>query len=818
MKQKRTLDQKYYRDVAIDPSSIDTKNRTIPVSFSSDEGVMRFDWWEGTSYNEILGHAPGNVDLTRLSDIGVSLFNHDPNQVIGKVLNPAIDSKAMRGTANIQFDTDEASDIIYQKVLSGTLKGVSVGYRVTVWETVDDGETSTCGLYEGPCQIARMWEPFEISIVSVPADATVGVGRSMNDDITQIVQRAVNKALALVRGVVPDNISTVKADEGTTWKAPALKDFTKKAWGDLTDTEKSDIAGHFAWAAEDPPDTFGDLKLPHHQASDGKVVWDGVSNAGDRIDQTDIPSGDLDKVKEHLAAHYKQFGKTAPWDEPEGDKGEKSAGGTSKRDPDGSGNDDIDDDETVGDGEPDDDPDDNPDEKNKQNKKAGGKKSMPIDEKEKIAIREEAAKNERVRTGEIRAMFKHFAGQVDIKEEDYIDAGTSVDATREAIMKNIIERSVPAVPATPNPDITVGADDEDKFRAAATDALCWRSGMKFDEAKAAPGFKALRGINMIDLGREVYERQTGKRFKSHDRNLLVREMVQSSVFSYILQNVADKSMQNAYQYAPVTYPIWTKHGVLNDYKPALRAQLSEVPLLSNVSKGEEYKLVTLTDAGEWIQLSKRGNLFTITREDIINDDMHALVDFPARWATAARETINSDVYSVLNGNPNMGYDGNPLFYGSHKNLEATNKTAPSKLSLQSGIQSMMLQTGLKTSIPLNIRPKFLLSPVALMWGAKQLLNSAADNTQANSAVVNVLENIVTLVTDPLLDLNSPSSWYLAADPAVTDTVEVGFLNGQDTPYIEQQAGFQVDGFTYKIRIEYGVKALDWRGLFKNPGQ
>ena len=198
--------------------------------------------------------------------------------------------------------------------------------------------------------------------------------------------------------------------------------------------------------------------------------------------------------------------------------------------------------------------------------------------------------------------------------------------------------------------------------------------------------------------------------------------------------------------------------------------------------------------------------------------MHALVDFPARWAAAARMTINQDVYSTLTSNPNMGFDGNPIFCAQHNNLATANKQAPSKVSLQAAIQAMMLQTGLQTPTPLNIRPKFLLSPVALMFNAKQLLQSAADNSQANPAVINTLQDVVTLITDPLLDAANNSAWYLAADPSVTDTIEVAFLNGQDTPYIEQQSAFQVDGFTYKIRIEYGVKALDWRGLYLNPGK
>ena len=64
---------------------------------------------------------------------------------------------------------------------SGTLKGVSVGYRVKTWEFVKPGEISSNGKYTGPCDVATSWEPFEISIVSVPADPTVGVGREISE-------------------------------------------------------------------------------------------------------------------------------------------------------------------------------------------------------------------------------------------------------------------------------------------------------------------------------------------------------------------------------------------------------------------------------------------------------------------------------------------------------------------------------------------------------------------------------------------------------------------------------------------------------------
>jgi phage head maturation protease len=143
--------------------------RKFTLSFSSEEPYER---WFGL---EILDHDPKAVDLTRLNDIGCLLFNHNRDAVIGKVTRAWIEDN--RGCAEVEFDTDEQSEVIYQKVRSGTLKGVSVGYCIDTLEEVQAGKPSSDGRFTGPCSIARQWWPYEISIVSVPADGTVGVGR-----------------------------------------------------------------------------------------------------------------------------------------------------------------------------------------------------------------------------------------------------------------------------------------------------------------------------------------------------------------------------------------------------------------------------------------------------------------------------------------------------------------------------------------------------------------------------------------------------------------------------------------------------------------
>ena len=146
----------------------DSRRRIL--SFSSEEPYRR---WFGL---EILDHADNALDLSRLNEVGVLLFNHKTDVVLGRVIRAWVDDH--RGMAEVEFDTDEEAEKIFGKVRSGTLKTTSVRYSVDSWEEVAAGKTSADGRFTGPCQIARKWTPLEISIVSVPADATVGVGRA----------------------------------------------------------------------------------------------------------------------------------------------------------------------------------------------------------------------------------------------------------------------------------------------------------------------------------------------------------------------------------------------------------------------------------------------------------------------------------------------------------------------------------------------------------------------------------------------------------------------------------------------------------------
>lgn len=163
------------RMLSYDIRAIKDEERRVSLSFSSEQAVSR---WFG---QEVLGHDTGNVMLDRLNNIGVALWNHKRDYVIGRVENARLDVNEQKTYADIVFDDDPDAERIYQKVKSGTLKGVSVGYSVDVWEEIAAGKKSSNGRVAGPAYVATKWSPLEVSIVSVPADDSVGVGREMEE-------------------------------------------------------------------------------------------------------------------------------------------------------------------------------------------------------------------------------------------------------------------------------------------------------------------------------------------------------------------------------------------------------------------------------------------------------------------------------------------------------------------------------------------------------------------------------------------------------------------------------------------------------------
>lgn len=164
----------YLRALTFDRSSINEKERTVEVSFSSETPAPQFHPDIG-AFMEVIDHSPGAAQLDRLRNTGSVLVNHDEDDLVGTVESVSIGADKV-GRALLRFGRSVRAEEIWQDVTTGIRKGISMGYRVI--EYVKAGVTAS-GM-----QILRAlkWEPFEISLVPIPADASLGVGRSTSNE------------------------------------------------------------------------------------------------------------------------------------------------------------------------------------------------------------------------------------------------------------------------------------------------------------------------------------------------------------------------------------------------------------------------------------------------------------------------------------------------------------------------------------------------------------------------------------------------------------------------------------------------------------
>jgi HK97 family phage major capsid protein len=161
---KKDITKPQERSFTVTQRAVDDDKRTVEIAFSSEEPYER---WFGS---EVLDHSPQSVRLDRLNGGAAVLVNHDSRDQVGVVESARIDGDK-RGRAVIRFSRSQRGEEIFQDVKDDIRQLVSVGYQIHKYDVTER---------KGQSDLVRVmdWEPFELSIVSIPADASVGVGRS----------------------------------------------------------------------------------------------------------------------------------------------------------------------------------------------------------------------------------------------------------------------------------------------------------------------------------------------------------------------------------------------------------------------------------------------------------------------------------------------------------------------------------------------------------------------------------------------------------------------------------------------------------------
>lgn len=164
------------RAIVFDRAQVKQDSRSVELAFSSEEPVAR--WWG----IEVLSHAPGAMRMDRMRSGGALLLDHDMTKQIGVVEECRCDGDLM-GRATVRFSRGVQGEEVYQDVMDGIRKNISVGYQVHRAEEMDPKKMPAdlmemAAREKLPVYRVVDWEPVEISVVAVPADPSVGIGRS----------------------------------------------------------------------------------------------------------------------------------------------------------------------------------------------------------------------------------------------------------------------------------------------------------------------------------------------------------------------------------------------------------------------------------------------------------------------------------------------------------------------------------------------------------------------------------------------------------------------------------------------------------------
>ncbi|MEH4240421.1 ClpP-like prohead protease/major capsid protein fusion protein [Klebsiella michiganensis] len=421
-------------------------------------------------------------------------------------------------------------------------------------------------------------------------------------------------------------------------------------------------------------------------------------------------------------------------------------------------------------------------------------------------IRAQVIAEQKERVNGINNLFAMFGGKhSELQAQCVADMDCTVDQAKDKLLALLGKDASPSAKTTP---AHIHAGNGNFVADGIRQALMARAGFEDQERD-----NVYNGMTLREYARmALTERGIGVSSYNPMQMVGLALTHSTSDFGNILLDVANKSLLQGWDEAEETFDLWTKKGQLSDFKTAHRVGMGGFNSLRKVREGAEYKYVTTGDKGETIALATYGEIFSITRQAIINDDLNALTDVPMKMGMAAKGTIGDLVYAVLIDNPKLS-DNKPLFHADHKNLSSG---AISVSSIDDARKLMRLQKEGERS--LNIRPAYMLVPVGLETLANQTIKSASvKGADINSGINNPIQNFAEVISEPRLDENSPNAWYLAAAKG-RDTIEVAYLNGVDTPYIDQQEGFTTDGIATKVRIDAGVAPLDYRGLVKSSGQ
>lgn len=403
--------------------------------------------------------------------------------------------------------------------------------------------------------------------------------------------------------------------------------------------------------------------------------------------------------------------------------------------------------------------------------------------------------------------------------------GEGRDAFRNDIVTNIVNRM--AMSATTKEQIIPTAErgkGADKFNRATISEIA-------RECLVMDGYRHedVRWLSRSDVATAVFSspEQVGlTRYEQRDSG----PYHTTGSFAYLTENAMNKGLRAGYSEATSTWEKVMSTGTpVADFKPKRLYITSAVGNLTAWPDGEEPDLASFQDYRDSYGVEAYAKGLEFSWQLLVNDDLGALTKAPMKLGMAARRTVNAYAWSLVTANATMA-DGQALFLatpaGNRKKANYISSGVAVTVASITALETLMLlQVGQNTregnagpDILGNAnRAKYLVTPAAIRNTAAAVIRSIADPASSNSNVHNPYQNTLELITEPLLDANSATAWYLVADPNVTECVEISFMQGHETPVMWSGMDEKTLTRWFAIRQVFGGKFFDHRGWAKQAG-
>ena len=379
-----------------------------------------------------------------------------------------------------------------------------------------------------------------------------------------------------------------------------------------------------------------------------------------------------------------------------------------------------------------------------------------------------------------------------------LSEGASLDRAREVMMEYIARRDEGGTrPRMPYSGF-LAPSGVDPVIANALDARLGIRGARGDSR------------SLIELAAACLEYARVPNVRSMSRNEIATRALTTSDFPALLADSAGRALAQAYGAVPSPLKALARQVLVPDFRNRSVVRVGAAPELEKVNEHGEYNYSYISEAAAAWRLSTYGRILALSRQAVINDDLGGFADLINKFGGAAARKEGDLLAALILSNPTI--DGTALFHASRGTLLTGGGSALASAGIAAAVKALRLQKEVDGGF-IQQTPEFLLVPAALEATARQAVFAIAPAVTTNA---NPIEQTLKVIVEPRLDAASTTAWYLVATGA-SNSLEYGYLEGNEGVYVETRNGFDVDGIEVKARLDFGCGFVAPTGWIKSAG-